>query len=284
MNRLLTCIDGSHYSEICCQYAAWLAKRTQGKVDTLYVTELRYYEIPMIADFAGSLGVQPYQGLMGQMEELEEHKAKFLAEAAEALIKKHGYQGNVTSHHDNGSLVDAVLELEESPEAPDIVLLGKRGEHANLASGHLGSSMERVVRASQRPCLVTNREFRDINKVLIAYDGGQSCRKAVEWFTVHPDFRDLELHVVTVDEHHQSEQIADTLRGAEGVLRSGGYQPTCQTLTGVAEVQIADYVEQNNIDLLVTGAYGHSRIRELLIGSTTTNLLRNCLIPVLMFR
>jgi nucleotide-binding universal stress UspA family protein len=32
------------------------------------------------------------------------------------------------------------------------------------------------------------------------------------------------------------------------------------------------------------GAYGHSRIRTLIIGSTTTEVIRSCLIPVLLFR
>ncbi|MDF1750857.1 MAG: universal stress protein, partial [Alphaproteobacteria bacterium] len=39
-----------------------------------------------------------------------------------------------------------------------------------------------------------------------------------------------------------------------------------------------------SIDLLVMGAYGHSRIRNLIIGSTTSAMLRLCKIPVMMFR
>ncbi|MEC7190861.1 MAG: universal stress protein, partial [Pseudomonadota bacterium] len=50
------------------------------------------------------------------------------------------------------------------------------------------------------------------------------------------------------------------------------------------EKVISDHVEQYNIDLLVMGAYGHSRIRNLMIGSTTTQMIRSCLVPVLLFR
>lgn len=38
------------------------------------------------------------------------------------------------------------------------------------------------------------------------------------------------------------------------------------------------------VDLLVMGAYGHSRIRNLIVGSTTTAMLRSCQIPVLLLR
>ena len=43
-------------------------------------------------------------------------------------------------------------------------------------------------------------------------------------------------------------------------------------------------VERTGIDLLVMGAYGHSRVRSLIIGSTTTEMIRACKIPVLLFR
>ena len=38
------------------------------------------------------------------------------------------------------------------------------------------------------------------------------------------------------------------------------------------------------IDLVVMGAYGHSRIRNLIIGSTTSEMIRSCLVPVMLFR
>ena len=55
-------------------------------------------------------------------------------------------------------------------------------------------------------------------------------------------------------------------------------------IPGHAEEVIGGYVERHGIDLLVLGAYGHSRIRELLLGSTTTALIRRCLLPALVVR
>jgi nucleotide-binding universal stress UspA family protein len=70
----------------------------------------------------------------------------------------------------------------------------------------------------------------------------------------------------------------------ESRFKDAGIEGTYQSLNGVVETAIADYVEDSAIDLLVLGAYGHSRIRELLIGSTTTELLRSCHVPVFCFR
>ena len=55
-------------------------------------------------------------------------------------------------------------------------------------------------------------------------------------------------------------------------------------LVGVADNEISTYVEGRGINLLIMGAYGHSRIRQLIIGSTTTAMIRHCKVPVLLFR
>ncbi|BET68628.1 hypothetical protein ASA1KI_35460 [Opitutales bacterium ASA1] len=46
----------------------------------------------------------------------------------------------------------------------------------------------------------------------------------------------------------------------------------------------AGRLRDHHVDLLVIGAYGHSRIRQFIVGSTTTACVRTCLVPVLMFR
>jgi nucleotide-binding universal stress UspA family protein len=55
-------------------------------------------------------------------------------------------------------------------------------------------------------------------------------------------------------------------------------------MTLIVTAVIASYVEDKDISLLVMGAYGHNRIRHLVIGSTTAQMLRSSHIPVLLFR
>ena len=59
---------------------------------------------------------------------------------------------------------------------------------------------------------------------------------------------------------------------------------TAEIRQGPPDAVIAKSVEADGVDLLVMGAYGHSRIRSLIIGSTTTSMIRQCLVPVLLFR
>jgi len=245
------------------------------------VTDLRQFEIPVVADLSGSLGIQPFEGMIAQLQEVEEHKAKFVEESAMAIFEAAGQSESATFHHETGMLVDAI---EAYADRADMILIGKRGENANFATEHLGSMLERVVRAANRPCLVTSREFRPVDHVAIAYDGGLSCRQALEFMAKSELFKAFDLHVVTAVEGHKEDEAAALLADAERMMNNSGLYPACQVLSGDAETAIADYVKSAKIDLLVAGAYGHSRIRELLIGSTTTALLRSCHVPVLCFR
>jgi nucleotide-binding universal stress UspA family protein len=282
MNKVLVCTDGSHYGTVACEYGAWLASRLGSGIEVLYVTDLRQFEVPLIADLSGSLGIQPYQAILGQLQELEVDKAKVILNSAQETIAKRFPDAQPVTTHKTGMLVDSLGEVEEKTS---FIVLGKRGERSGFASEHLGSTVERVVRASKRPCLVTSRSFRPITKMLLAYDGGPSCRKAAAFLASTDAFKDIELHMVIVSEDSGKEEEAlDALHNAESQLRDAGYKPKCHMFHGTPEEKIAEYVASQDINLLIMGAYGHGRIRQLFIGSTTTEMIRNCRVPVMLFR
>lgn len=281
MSKILVCTDGSQYSQVACQYAAWLARTNAASVVALYVTDLRLFEVPAVADLSGSMGIQPFEGMVNQLQEVEAIKAKFVEEQAMKEFADAGLEGQTTFVHETGLLVDVVKEMADTV---DLVVLGKRGENANFDKDHLGSMLERVVRSVKKPCLVTNRAFSEMKQVAIAYDGSESCRKAIDYFVRQSGFHGMHFHVLSCVENHGEDVASQRLSDVEALFQAAGLQANYQMLNGVVESSIAEYIQECEIDLLVLGAYGHSRIRELLIGSTTTELLRSCHVPVFCFR
>ena len=55
-------------------------------------------------------------------------------------------------------------------------------------------------------------------------------------------------------------------------------------LSGDAKSEILNYMEQNDCDILAMGAFGHSRIKEFIFGSLTSEILDSCKKPILLFR
>lgn len=284
MKKILLCIDGSEYARSCCGYAAWMSRHTGAEVDVLHVSEIWQFETPLIADFGGSLGAQPYLALTSQLQEIEAQKAKMIKEAAGHIFTEFGLPERVRFHHRTGVLVDALEEFESRENPADLVVIGKRGESADFARGHLGSNMERVVRAAYQPVLVANRAYAEPTKALLAYDASPSARVALSWLLDSPAMKSVPVHVVTVSKSGEEREAADRLAEAGKILAAHPAGVVTQVLAGAPGDAIEQYVSGNGINFLLMGAYGHSAIRRFIIGSATSELVRRCKVPVLLFR
>ena len=286
MKKILLCSDGSTFAENTYRYGAWFADRLKTEeVDVLCVSDIRGQQTSK-QNLSGSIGIDAKENLLNRLVELEHEKAKInhqrtklvLQEAARTL-KAEGVD-RINLLHETGFLVDCLEKFEDSCE---LVVLGKRGEAAEFASGHLGANLERIVRSSHKPCLVTSRQFKAIERVLIAYDGSPTCQKILQFIADSSIFADLELHIVTVAKNAAEPAIAQ-IDSAKQLVQQAGFEPVCSVLEGHSEKAISNYVTEHDISLLVIGAYGHSRIRHLVIGSTAAQMLRSSHIPVLLFR
>ncbi|MGF1591227.1 MAG: universal stress protein, partial [Pleurocapsa sp.] len=129
-----------------------------------------------------------------------------------------------------------------------------------------------------------SRQFKPIEKVLIAYDGSPTGQKMLQFIADSPIFQGLQLHLITITKNRAEPTAIARLNQAEQKFALAGFELVSHLLEGESEKAIAQYITEQNISLLLMGAYGHSRIRHLVIGSTTAQILRSSHIPVLVFR
>lgn len=287
MKKILLCTDGSAFAENMYRYGAWFANRLQAEIDVLCVTDIRDQQAVQTGNLSGAIGIDSAENLLARLVELEHEKAKIdrqraklVLQAAAQTLKADGVE-RVNLLHETGFLVDFLEQFETSC---DLVVLGKRGQAADFASGHLGANLERIVRGSHKPCLVTSRQFKPLERILIAYDGSPSCQKILQFIADSSIFAGLELHIVTVAQSTSEQSAIALLESAQQLAQQAGFEPVASVIEGHAEAAISSYVDEHNISLLLMGAYGHSRIRHLVIGSTTAQMLRSSQIPVLLFR
>lgn len=284
MKKVLACIDGSSYSDSVCDYAAWVSGRINAPVELMNV--LPYSpERTSLSDLSGTIGVDASAELLDQLTkqdeargQLEQRKGRLILKHAEQQLRSDGVK-EITSIKRRGTLAETICEMEDDVE---IIVIGKRGELAQFDTMHIGSNLERVARAVHKPLLVTPSTFRTTQKFLIAFDGGASSTKALEYIIRNPLLKGLECHIVTVV--RDSEESRKSLDSATAKLVHAGFDVHSSLEAGYPDEAIQSYVDSNNIDLLVIGAYGHSRIRNLIIGSTTTSIIMSCRIPLLLFR
>ncbi|WGV16555.1 universal stress protein [Fuscovulum ytuae] len=282
-DKIIALVDGSIYAASVCEHAAWIASHTGSSVELVHVLGRR--EAAPTDDHSGAIALGARTTLLTQLAELDAQRAKLISQRgrailddAQALVRQAGV-ADVTTRLRHGDIVETVAEVEREA---GLILIGKRGEAADFAKGHLGSNLERIVRASHKPVFVAARAFKPISKVLIAHDGGASAAKAVDHIARSPLFQGLSVHVVTVGD--ATPAATKGLAEAKARLSAAGIEAETSILPGQPETALSTFIDEVQLDMLVMGAYGHSRIRSLIIGSTTTEMVRSCKVPVLLIR
>ena len=276
---ILLCTDGSPAAEVAGDYAIWFARKLGASLRALYVTDVRLLEGPWLADLSGAVGAQPYSALLPQLQKIQEEKAQMILAATRERCDKSGV--SCEAIHETGSLLPAILDHEEQA---DLVVLGQRGEHAQWSGEMLGSSVERVVRASVKPCLVTPGKFHEISHMLIAYDGSDESSKALRTGIALAETLGVEVTITMVATLGGEDAAAALLEKAKQRALGGNVKANVEVLHGDPEEGILQLRETVGADLIVMGAYGHTRIRELILGSTTSHVIRKAAVPVLLVR
>lgn len=283
MNKILALVDGSIYSESVCHHSAWIAGRLNADVELLHVLGRR--ETAPAADLSGSLRLGARTALMEELSALDAQRAKLSQSRGRAIlddaarILEADRVGQVRTHLRKGDLLDAVALFEEGLRG---IVIGKRGEAADFASGHLGSNLERIARASKVPVFVASRSFKPIERVLVGYDDSNSAKVAIERMAASPVFAGLDLTLLHVGE--DSSDMRTRMDAAAVRLREAGLTVQTRVEAGEPDRILERLSHHEGFDLLVMGAYGHSRIRSLIIGSTTTAMVQAVKIPVLLYR
>ncbi len=120
-----------------------------------------------------------------------------------------------------------------------------------------------------------------VNRIVISWNGSAQSARAVA--SAMPMLKTVEsVMAFTVDSGNTSGQRAPELAS---YLRWHGVEAKTQTISGspmAVGAKLVETIISDNADLLVMGAYTHSRMRQLILGGVTRYILEQSPVPVLM--
>ena len=281
--KVLACIDASPYAQAVCDYAAWAAKKLDVAMSVIHVLDKSAK--PATTDLSGSIGLGTQEALLAQLAELDEKHGKLTMEsgrimldAAKARAEAAGVNA-VDERLRHGQLVETLSELEDETR---LLVLGKRGLRSADAHGHMGLHVERVIRTLHKPILLTQQAYTEPKSIMLAFDGSATALKGLEMLAASPLGKGLPVHLVMAGAiTAATEAQMDT---AATILRNAGFTTSVVIVGGEPETVLHQYQQEHNIDLLVMGAYGHSRIRQFIVGSTTTAMISKAKCSLLILR
>lgn len=176
-------------------------------------------------------------------------------------------------------------EIVKSAEKCDLIIMGKTGAHAEWRDVFLGTTVEFVVRQTHKPILIAPMKFKRFKNMLIAYDGSPYSERALQ--SGAEIAQGMKLPVTVVYVTTKKEEAQEILSKAKSFLE--GYSLTVNTVVKGGHDHAGSILEvcndeDNPFDILVMGAYGHSRIQEMILGSSTVRVMRSTDCPILMCR
>ncbi len=271
-------LDGSEHALAAGTYALWLAEKLHAKVTALHIIDLAAIEGTFYHDISGSLGFEPYLDMSSKIRMALKERGEIILET----FAKQAAAANVKIETVDRIGVVA-NEIAEVARTADLVLIGHRGINEKFSTGLLGSTAESITRKSPKPVFVTPMEFRPCEHPVLAYDGSSKAAAVMHDAAEFCTQLGTPLTVLTVN--HEEERGHEHLEEAAKYLESYDLDVRLELQrTGNAPGRIANFIREKDHDLLFIGAYGHSRIIEMVLGSTTEYVLRNAECPVYVHR
>ncbi len=279
IKSILLCTDGSAYGDVASEYAIHLAARLKAQLAGLHVLDSRMLEGPMLSDISGMLGAEPFSAQLEQFRGIMGSKGEAVIKT---LTERAGQAGlDLEARILMGHPARIILAEEVGAE---LLVLGQKGEHAELIGDMLGSNVERIVRRSCKPCFITPAEFVPVTKILAAFDGSAISSKALHEGIELAQALAVPLIILTVRTHPSDRYAEDIAETGMKLARAHGCVAARLVVEGRASEEILEVAHKQGCNLIVIGAYGHSLIREWIIGSTTAHLINQTDLPVMLVR
>jgi nucleotide-binding universal stress UspA family protein len=286
-DRILVAVDGSDGQPVAMAHALAVATATGATVDVVHVIDRGLTALVSMTD-EGTL-----------RERGREILAEAESQAADAGV-------SVETHLTDGTPGTAILEFAADRDS-DLVVVGRHSPHG-VRERLLGSVADKVLRKGSVPVLTTSYDDETdpeavaIERVLVPTDGSEAAAVAAPTAATLAGRFDATVDVMSVidllveagpfDAGGVSEEFVQKLesnateatdRVADRVHDAGPDIAVTTALTrGRPHEELAAYVADNDIDLVVMGSHGHSGVSTGLLGTVTTRLLQSVGVPVLV--
>jgi nucleotide-binding universal stress UspA family protein len=265
-------LSGATPQDFAADYAVSVAKAFGA-----HITGMAFVYEPVIPDTV--MGGIPTDLIEIQREE-NTKSAKAAVDRFEAAAKTAGV--SAAARMLDASLAGAATTFGQIARRFDISVVGQASPERGAAEELM---IEGALFESGRPLIVVpyiQKQGLKLDRVILSWDGGRMAARAIaDAMPLLEHAKAVDLVIVT--ERGKNEEITGATM-SEHLARHGVAAAVKRIAKGDIAVQdaILDYVADSGADLIVMGGYGHSRLREFILGGVTRSILKSMTVPVLM--
>lgn len=278
MKRVIACIDSSPCINALAEAAAWIATQTQRELVLLQV--LDYYPASYhLGEISGVIGFESNAMLLKELAELEQKQSELALDYSNNLLQHISSMiqenfGIVPTHiQEKGDFLEQSFSVLNEE---DIVVIGRVGEKSAERNKALGSNVENFIRGANCTVMTVGEHFKAPTRFIFAYEYSPTCIKMMKRIAQSDLLKLLQCHLLYVGDH------PEVLNEPADFLTSAGLDVVVEYRYGDVAENILDYQREHGIQLIVLGAFSHSKIHQFFLGSITTNIFRNSTVPLLV--
>jgi nucleotide-binding universal stress UspA family protein len=279
LKDILVQVDATERAMVHLSLAVYLAKQHAAHVTGLYVVDV---QLPPVA--LGADGLDAGLALTSTVEQLR-RDARAQASRVEAIFRERLRLDGVAGEWRLVEGVAATLVTAHARYA-DLTIFGQPDPDGDDPGP--GAIVEEALFSSGRPLLVVPfaGEFQTVGRTaLIGWNASREAARAVN-DALPLLARAVSTTVVTVDSGDRSDGLGEAPATTLAVhLQRHGIRAGVKRIVA-GEIGAGDallnHAADASADLLVVGAYSHSRLREVMLGGVTRTLLRHMTVPVLL--
>jgi nucleotide-binding universal stress UspA family protein len=278
MNRVIACIDSSPCINALAEAAAWIARETQRELVLLQI--LDYYPASYhLGEISGVIGFESNAMLLKELAELEQKQSELALDYSNNLLQhissmiQDKYQLSTTHIQEKGDFLEQSFNVLRET---DIVVIGRVGERSAERNKSIGSNVENFIRGAKCTVLTVGEQFKPPTRFIFAYEYSPTCQDMMHRIAKSDLLKLLQCHLLYVGDH------PEVLKEPAAFLKNAGIDVVMEYRYGDVAENIIEYQKEHAIQLIVLGAFSHSKIHQFFLGSVTTTIFRNVTVPLLV--
>ena len=279
MSFILCCVDGKNYSQSACDYAVMISNNMKLPLKILNIVEHSSKSDKL--DLSGNIKLGEKDDILEKLANDEAIKSKNIIKEGKDLLLALKEKALITCEQEitlmqaHGDVLDNILELQDEIA---VLVIGIKSQDNHK----IGENVKEIIRELKKPILLVNSEFKTPKKILIAYNGSEESKKVLTERSSNPIFKNLTRDIVNINDDKLLS--ASFLKEAKEIYGKQEIDVVTSVLNGNAKNEILTYMQQNDCDILAMGAFGHSRIKEFIFGSFTSEIIAQSRKPILFYR
>jgi nucleotide-binding universal stress UspA family protein len=268
--RILVALSGTPFTTVAVRYALELAARHEAQVTGLALRDNSLVQNVGAVPLGGSAAAE---GLIERRVQEIEQRIDTEVRQFELTCQRAGIEPKVVRKSEEAGRV-----LTDLWRYNDLTIIGLRGLFEYGVVKNPTDVVARLISQRVRPILAVAHDYRPIRRVLVAYNGSMGSASAFKSFIRSQLWSDFTVKIVVFNRDDEAHSLLTN--AAEYCAAYGHEVKTEHVKCSAPRDELLAHAYAWDADMIVMGARSRTHFIDHILGSMTTQVLRNAEIPI----